>query len=183
MFNVQYPEACRLDVLVPLLKGVDLNCMLPTNYRGIALMSSISKLFANILDHRLTCFQSVTGQICAEQFGFTKGRRTLDHFFILDTLIDHAKATDENLYVTFIDFQKAYDFVFIDGLFYKMLRANMVGPVYRVLHSMYESVCSIVRQGIAYSEVIHQHVGLRQLRLYIITMSFLSFYCGFSSIS
>ena len=43
-----------------------------------------------------------------------------------------------------------------------MLHANMIGPVYRVLHSMYESVCSIVRQGIAFSDVIHQHVGLRQ---------------------
>ena len=38
----------------------------------------------------------------------------------------------------------------------------MVGPVYRVIHSMYESVSSIVRQGIDISRVIHQHVGLRQ---------------------
>ena len=55
-------------------------------------MSSMSKLFANILEHRLTCFQSTTGLISAEQFGFTKGRRTLDPIFILDTLIDRAKA-------------------------------------------------------------------------------------------
>ena len=85
----KYPDAWRLAVLVPLLKGTDLNSSLPTNYRGIALMSSMSKLFANILEHRLTCFQSTTGLISAEQFGFTKGRRTLDPIFILDTLIDY----------------------------------------------------------------------------------------------
>ena len=158
----RYPDAWRLAVLVPLLKGVDLDTLLPTNYRGIALMSCMSKLFANILEHRLTNFQTVTGIISAEQFGFTRGRRTLDPIFILDTLIDKAKVDGRELYVTFIDFQKAYDFVFLDGLFYKMLRSNMIGPVYRVLHSMYESVCSVVRQGSAFSDVIHQHVGLRQ---------------------
>ena len=93
-------------------------------------MSSMSKLFANILEHRLTCFQSTTGLIISEQFGFTKGRRTLDPIFILDTLIDRAKADNVDLYVTFVDFQKAYDFVFLDGLFYKMLRDKMIGPVY-----------------------------------------------------
>ena len=81
-------------------------------------MSSMSKLFANILEHRLTCFQAATSIVNAEQFGFTKGRRTLDPIFILDTLIDKARAEKEQLYVTFIDFQKAYDFVFLDGLFY-----------------------------------------------------------------
>lgn len=158
----KYPDAWRLAVLVPLLKGIDLNSLLPTNYRGIALMSSMSKLFANILENRLTCFQSTTGMISAEQFGFTKGRRTLDPIFILDTLIDRAKADNTELYVTFIDFQKAYDFVFLDGLFYKMLRAKMIGPIYKVIHSMYESVCSVVRQGVSFSDVINQQVGLRQ---------------------
>ena len=47
----KYPDAWRLAVLVPLLKGIDLNSLLPTNYRGIALMSSMSKLFANVLAH------------------------------------------------------------------------------------------------------------------------------------
>ena len=158
----KYPDAWRLAMLVPLLKGVDLNSLLPTNYRGIALMSSMSKLFANILEHRITRFQSMTGTISAEQFGFTKGRRTLDPIFILDTLIDRAKADNLEFYVTFIDFQKAYDFVFLDGLFYKMLRTKMIGPIYKIIHSMYESVCSVVRQGVELSEVIQQHVGLRQ---------------------
>ena len=38
----------------------------------------------------------------------------------------------------------------------------MIGPVYRIIHSMYESVSAVVRQGLDVSEVIHQHVGLRQ---------------------
>jgi hypothetical protein len=158
----KYPDAWRLAVLVPLLKGIDLDRSLPTNYRGIALLSCMSKLFANMLEFRLTSFQWETGAICDEQYGFTANRRTLDPIFILDTLIDSARANGSQLYVAFIDFEKAYDFVFQEGLFYKMLRANMVGPVYRIIHSMYESVSSIVRQGQEVSNVIYQHVGLRQ---------------------
>ena len=76
--------------------------------------------------------------------------------------MDTAKAKSEQLYVAFIDFQKAYDYVFRDGLFYKMLRSQMIGPVYRIIYSMYESVSSVVRQGLDVSSVIYQHVGLRQ---------------------
>ena len=65
LMSGKYPVAWRLAMLVPLLKGVDLNSLLPTNYRGIALMSSMSKLFANILEHRLTCFQAATSIINA----------------------------------------------------------------------------------------------------------------------
>ena len=59
----KYPDAWRLAVLVPLLKGTGLESLLPTNYRGIALLSSLSKLFANMLEHRLSRFQSEVGLI------------------------------------------------------------------------------------------------------------------------
>ena len=42
------------------------------------------------------------------------------------------------------------------------LHSGMLGCVYRVIVSMYESVKSIVRLGSEVSDVIQQHVGLRQ---------------------
>ena len=83
MFNLiltsgKYPEAWRLAVLIPLLKGVDLNISLPTNYPGITLLASMSKLFANVLEKRLSDFQWATGLISKAQFGFTRDRRTLE---------------------------------------------------------------------------------------------------------
>jgi hypothetical protein len=107
----KYPDAWRLAVLVPLLKGVNLDSKLPTNYRGIALLSTVSKLFATILERRLTDFQWATGLISDAQFGFTRNRRTLDPAFILDTLVDTARASNTQLFATFIDFKKVYHFV------------------------------------------------------------------------
>ena len=52
---------------------------------------------------------------------FCEDRRTLDPCFILDTLIDDAKRKGNPLYVCFIDFAKAYDFVDRSALFCKMI--------------------------------------------------------------
>ena len=122
----------------------------------------MAKLFATVIEKRLTAYQFMTKAVPPEQFGFTKHRRTLDAVFILDTLIDQAYAKNEMLYVGFIDFNKAYDYVFREGLMYKMIHGGMIGPILKVIHSMYESVMSVVRCGFDVSDVIHQFVGVRQ---------------------
>jgi len=108
-----YPSLWRVAVVVPLLKGANLLASDANNYRGLALLCSLSKLFANIQEARLTTFMWSTDQVAPEQFGFTRGRRTLDPAFILDSLISQAGpgAKGKKLFVAFIDFQKAYDFV------------------------------------------------------------------------
>jgi hypothetical protein len=157
-----FPDAWRRAALVPLLKGGALSAHEPNNYRGIALLNTISKLFCNILEHRLSRFQWECSLICDEQFGFTEGRMALDGMFVLDTLIDSVLATGKNLYVAFIDFQKAYDFVPRDALFYKMIRMHMNSNILRVICNMYAAVESVVQCGVSRSEVIYQMIGLRQ---------------------
>ena len=107
--------------------------MLPSNYRGIALLSLLSKLFCNLVDTRISVFQDSLDLMAEEQFGFTKDRRAQDPIFILDTLVDYARAEKKKLFVAFIDFQKAYDFVFHDGLFFKMLRNGIEGRIFRLV--------------------------------------------------
>ena len=167
VFNIilgsgQYPEAWRVALLRPLIKGSTLDTTNPNNYRGIALMSAMAKLFATVLEGRVTDFQWETNAVSSEQFGFTRCRRALDACFVLDTLIDYLNADNRELFVAFIDFQKAYDYVWRDGLFHKMLIGGMRGPIYRILHSMYKSVKSVVKCGNDISDVINQLVGLRQ---------------------
>ena len=129
-----YPEAWRTALLLPLLKGTNLNKSDPNSYRGISILSSLAQLFATILERRITQFQWSTNQISPVQFGFTKFRRTLDPIFILDTLIDSSAVNKEHLFVAFIDFKKAYDYVCRDGLFFVMLNNGMHGPIFRTIY-------------------------------------------------
>ena len=156
----RFPGAWRQAVVVPVLKGGD--AKQPTNYRGIALLSCLSKLFTSIIEVRVTQFEETCGLISDEQFGFTRERCTLDGLFVLDTLIDSTLNAGGQLFVVFVDFEKAYDFVNRDALFYKMLLNKMSGCVLRIIQSMYQLVLSSVRSGGCISDTIHQLVGLRQ---------------------
>ena len=118
LMSGKFPWAWRIALLVPIFKKGDKS--MPSNYRGIALLSVLCKMFANLIEQRMSAFQASLNLIADEQFGFTRNRRTQDPIFILNTLIERAKHNNEKLYVAFIDFQKAYDFVYRSGLFFKM---------------------------------------------------------------
>ena len=60
----------------------------PSNYRGIVINSCIGKLFTKILNSRLNEFLAKRNVIPIEQIGFTKKKSTVDHMFILRSLVE-----------------------------------------------------------------------------------------------
>jgi hypothetical protein len=78
---------------------------LPANYRGISMLVALSKLYDNILNKRL----SVWFRPDLEQAGTLEGRGCAEHLIALQLVIDTARKTKQDLYVAFIDYEKAYD--------------------------------------------------------------------------
>jgi hypothetical protein len=71
------PKEWRKSIICPIYKkGDKLKCM---NYRGIALLCTAYKLFANILRNRLEPI--IEGIIGEYQAGFRPGRSTIDQLF------------------------------------------------------------------------------------------------------
>lgn len=83
--NGQFPAEWTKSVIVPLHKKGDINN--PENYRGISLLSIISKLFTSILNKRFYNWAENENKICEEQAGFREGYSTVDHIFTLVTMI------------------------------------------------------------------------------------------------
>lgn len=111
----------------------------PSNYRGITINSCVGKLFTKLLNIRLEKFLKERGIICEEQIGFTKGKRTADHMFILKTLVDqHTKKGSKPLYTCFVDFRRAFDTVWHTGLFYKLRKYGVSNKFYYLLKDMYK---------------------------------------------
>lgn len=77
------------------------------NYRGISVINSISKLFDMVLCLRLERWFTPY----REQAGAQRGRGCLEHVVTLHILTDLARKKRKRLFVTFIDFSKAYDLV------------------------------------------------------------------------
>jgi hypothetical protein len=60
----------------------------PDNYRGISLLSTLSKVYTGVLTRRLKDWLERRGVISEWKVGFRKGRRMVDNIFILRTTID-----------------------------------------------------------------------------------------------
>ena len=88
----------------------------PDNYRGITLLSCVAKLFTACINARLTNYIESTGQLGEEQAGFREGYSTLDHIFVLHSLVNLYLHRKKRIYCLFVDYRKAFDTV--DGLTY-----------------------------------------------------------------
>ena len=79
------------------------------------------------------------------QIGFLPNNRTADHVFTLLTLIDkYVHNHNEKIYACFVDFKKAFDSVWHDGLWNKLLQIDFGGSFYNLIKSLYHnSFCSI----------------------------------------
>ena len=80
-----FPERWSLGIIESIYKNSgDSNCL--SNYRGITILSCLSKLFSNLLNNRLTRFVDENQLIGPEQAGFRPGFSTIDHIFTSNTL-------------------------------------------------------------------------------------------------
>ena len=86
------------------------------NWRPITLLSVEYKLFTSNLNNRLRTLINKFHLIPEEQNGFREKRSTGDCINIFLRIINNAKINNSNLYVTYIDFKKAFDSVSHEAL-------------------------------------------------------------------
>jgi hypothetical protein len=70
--------------------------------------------------------------IYENQAGFRKGYSTINHIFVLKMLIDYYMCNrKKKLFCALVDFEKAFDKVWRNGLWHKMLGNNTItGKIY-----------------------------------------------------
>ena len=104
----EFPNAWCNALIIPIHKSGSVND--PGNYRGISLLSCISKVFTKVLNNRLVSWATENGKMFEEQGGFTKGRGTIEQIFILQSLISkYLSKKGGRCYTVFVDFSKAFD--------------------------------------------------------------------------
>ena len=82
----QFPLEWSKAIIIPLHKKGDTNS--PDNYRGISLLSIVSKVFTHIINSTLTLWAESNFVLSDAQAGFRKGRSTIDHIFTLNAAIE-----------------------------------------------------------------------------------------------
>ena len=156
-----FPSEWMVGVVVPLYKNKgDINDC--NNYRGITLLSCVGKLFTSVLNERLKEFSDFHNIIGESQAGFRHEYSTLDHIFVLKNVIDLFKWKNKKLFCLFVDYAKAFDSVWREGLWYKLVKSNVKGKILNVIQSMYANIKSCVLLNDELSETFVCSTGVRQ---------------------
>lgn len=113
-----FQEKWTEGIIIPLFKKGDPEDA--NNYRGITLLSCLSKIFTCILNKRITKWCEDNNVMSDSQFGFRKGCSTTDAIFVLHTLIQKVLNDRKRLYCAFVDLKKAFDSIYRNALWYKV---------------------------------------------------------------
>ena len=157
-----YPQQWCTGIITSIFKAGDPQD--PNNYRGLTITSCLGKVYNIILNSRLEKYIEDKNIIPDNQIGFRKKARTSDHMFILKTLMEKY-VTNKNsrpLYLCFVDFKKAYDSVWHEGLMLKLLHHNVRGLFFKSVQSMYRRSLACIKHQGCMSEKFRCGVGVRQ---------------------
>ena len=155
------PKDWTLGIIRPIYKNKG-NRMDPNNYRGITILSCLSKLFTSILNTRLNKYIEDNNILGKEQAGFRKNYSTTDHLFTLYGIIDILLSQRKRLYCAFLDFEKAFDKVDRAFLWQKLLVSNIKGKMLNVIKSIYANAKSFVIANNNMSDLFEINNGVRQ---------------------
>lgn len=167
LFNKAFSEGCpptawNKCIINPIPKSSTADPRDPLSYRGIALASSVYKLFCGVINQRLSMWAEDNNVLNDAQNGFRRGRGTGDHLCTLSSLIESRKLKNKATYTAFIDFKKAYDSVNRQFLWGKLEELGVRGKTLRALRSLYAQSLYSVRVNGHMSEWIEATCGLKQ---------------------
>ena len=74
----------------------------------------------------------------------------------------YVKSHQTKVYACFVDFRKAFDSVWHDGLMYKLLQINVGGSFYKIIKSLYSNSTCSVRIGNSQTRSFQYSKGVRQ---------------------
>ena len=153
------PSSLLTSLLIVQPKKGDLSQA--TNYRGIALMPTISKLFDRLLLYRLR--KVLNPHLRTHQNGFRPNRSTQQHIMCLRILVDAAEGhQDYPLVGVFVDFSKAFDSISWSALCSILNQWGVPTVLINAIFAVMEGHQIIVKTDDGLSDPILVHAGVLQ---------------------
>ena len=132
----------------------------PGDYRGIALISCLGKLYLSIWARRIA--RRAEGRLDNHQGGFRLRRSTADQILTLWETLRGRSEMGKPTFLFFIDFRKAFDTVWHDGLWHRLWESGIQSKPWRILRQLYRNVQARVRVGDRLTSPVRMQQGVRQ---------------------
>jgi exonuclease III len=156
------PDSFRYGICIPLHKGGKKTKDNPDHYRKITLLPTLSKLFETLLLNRADKWLIADNKLGELQGAAHEGASCLHTSLLLRETIHHRIEEGETTYVAFLDAKKAFDSVWVDGLFVKIFDMGLNAKLWRILRKWYKNLKCQVRVGDHISQAFQVLVGVFQ---------------------
>ena len=131
----EVPEEWKEAIVVSIYKGKGVDTD-PANYRPISLLNSIYKVFAAMLQKRLSLFHETN--LRSTQYGFRPHRGTTQPLFILRRSMEWSEMTSNQLHYLFLDWKQAFDSLDHNAMLIALRRLGLSRKSLAVIQSIYE---------------------------------------------
>ena len=163
MLKLEYiPVSFRRGTQVPLYKGKNACSLNPSNYRGITLLSTLNKVYEIIIWQRMEHWWTSNNTICGLQGAGKKGFSCLHSSLMLQETLATSNENNKKCFSVYFDVAKAYDTIWINGLFYQLFKLGITGKTWRMLRKCYDNFMCRVRVMGHFSEWYELTCGIHQ---------------------
>ena len=150
-------EAVRARVVLIFKKGDKFDL---STYRPISLLNTIYKLFACIVQKRIS--DKLDQYLQKTQYGFRKKRGTADALHYIRRMVDKGEMTGTKTLLVLLDWEKAFDKVIHGKLITALERMNIPRKLVLLISEMYRNPQFMVEMDNKQSDWKRQETGIRQ---------------------
>ena len=126
------------------------------------MVNALTKVFGRVINEKLKTWIEDEKVLGEEQSGFRKGRGGLENVLVMKEIIDRNKKLGKELYLVFLDLEKAYDRVDRKKLLTLLTRRGVDRKIVQVIKKMYEENEVKFTIGDISTGWLGNNVGVRQ---------------------
>ncbi|UYV71775.1 hypothetical protein LAZ67_9000338 [Cordylochernes scorpioides] len=140
-----FPKTWKHAIIITIPKKSPVKS--PEDLRPISLLSTIGKVYERIVLRRLQSYMDSINFIIPQQFGFRKGHSTTHQLITVIDYIQIRKSHKEAVGAVFLDFTKAFDRVWHDGLIAKITKNQFPRDFIKFLKNYLQDRTFSIKQG------------------------------------
>ena len=155
------PTKWKHAIITPICKpGKDKT--LAASYRPISQTNTLCKILESIISNRLNFYLETNNIFNTNQTGFRKGCSTTDQLLLLQNQILKSMRKKGLTIAIFLDFEKAYDMLWKNGLLHKIKKYGINGKMFSFINSFINDRTFQVRLNATLSSIRTQQNGTPQ---------------------
>lgn len=154
------PAVLKVQIIRPLYKSGDGKD--PSNYRPIAIMSVVEKIFEKYLHINIVNFLEKSNMEFRNQFAFQKKKSTNTAMKRVIDKFNEALSNNLNIGAVFFYCKKAFDTIDRDKLLEVLYKIGIRGKIYNIIRNYFEDRKIVTKIENEFSEALLSNFGIPQ---------------------